>query len=129
MRWEFGGTIDKFIGDAVLVFFGDPESMGDAEDALRCVEMAVQMQERVKSLQSYWKKIGVSNGLKVRMGIATGYCTVGNFGSDQRLDYTVLGSPVNLAARLQGLAEPETVLVDQNTYALIDKHVTAESQR
>ena len=125
---EFGGTIDKFIGDAVLVFFGDPESMGDAEDALRCVEMAVQMQERVKSLQSYWKKIGVSNGLKVRMGIATGYCTVGNFGSDQRLDYTVLGSPVNLAARLQGLAEPETVLVDQNTYALIDKHVTAEAK-
>jgi adenylate cyclase len=125
---ECGGTIDKFIGDAVLVFFGDPESEGDAEDALRCVEMAVRMQERVKALQGYWKKIGVSNGLKVRMGIATGYCTVGNFGSDQRLDYTVLGSPVNLAARLQGLADPETVLVDQNTYSLIDKHVNAEAK-
>lgn len=125
---EFGGTIDKFIGDAVLVFFGDPESEGDAEDALRCVEMAVRMQERVKALQGYWKKIGVSNGLKVRMGIATGYCTVGNFGSDQRLDYTVLGSPVNLAARLQGLANPETVLVDQNTYALIDQHVNAQAK-
>jgi adenylate cyclase len=62
------------------------------------------------------------------MGIATGYCTVGNFGSDQRLDYTVLGSPVNLAARLQGLADPETVLVDQNTYSLIDKHVNAEAK-
>ena len=125
---ECGGTIDKFIGDAVLVFFGDPESEGDAEDALRCVEMAVRMQERVKALQGYWKKIGVSNGLKVRMGIATGYCTVGNFGSDQRLDYTVLGSPVNLAARLQGLANPETVLVDQNTYALIDQHVNAQAK-
>ena len=99
---ECGGTIDKFIGDAVMVFFGDPETEGEAEDAMRGVQMAVRMQERIQELQSYWKKNGVPNGLKVRMGIATGYCTVGNFGSDQRLDYTVLGSPVNLAARLQG---------------------------
>lgn len=62
--------------------------------------MAVRMQERVQELQNYWKKNGVANGLQVRMGIATGYCTVGNFGSDQRLDYTVLGSPVNLVGRL-----------------------------
>jgi class 3 adenylate cyclase len=123
---EVGGTIDKFIGDAVLVFFGDPDSEGDVEDALRCVEMAVRMQERVEAMQGYWKKNGVSNGLKVRMGIATGYCTVGNFGSDQRLDYTVLGSPVNLAARLQGLAEPKSILIDQNTYSLIETHVKVE---
>ena len=125
---EYGGTIDKFIGDAVLVFFGDPDSDGDVEDALKCVEMAVRMQERVDALQSYWKKNGVANGLQVRMGIATGYCTVGNFGSDQRLDYTVLGSPVNLAARLQGLAEPKTILMDQNTCSLIEKHVKVEAK-
>lgn len=120
---EMGGTIDKFIGDAVLVFFGDPDSEGDVEDALRCVEMAVRMQERVEALQTYWKKNGVANGLRVRMGIATGFCTVGNFGSDQRLEYTVLGSPVNLAARLQGLAEPKSILIDQNTFSLIETHV------
>lgn len=125
---ECGGTIDKFIGDAILVFFGDPETHGDAEDALRCVEMAVRMQERVEQLQSFWKKSGVANGLRVRMGIATGYCTVGNFGSDQRLDYTVLGSPVNLAARLQGLADPKKILLDQNTLSLVETDVKVEAK-
>ncbi len=125
---ECGGTIDKFIGDAVLVFFGDPDSEGDVEDALRCVEMAIRMQMRISELQNYWKKNGVANSLQVRMGIATGYCTVGNFGSDQRLDYTVLGSPVNLASRLQGEAEPDSILLDENTYSLIESHVTAESK-
>lgn len=125
---EYGGTIDKFIGDAILIFFGDPESLGDVEDALRCVEMAVRMQERVQELQNYWKKNGVANGLQVRMGIATGYCTVGNFGSDQRLDYTVLGSPVNLAARLEGLAEPKGILLDQNTFSLVEANVKAASK-
>ncbi len=90
---ESGGTIDKFIGDAVLVFFGDPESKGEREDALMCIEM----------------------GLK--------YCTVGNFGSDLRLDYTVLGSPVNLAARLESMAEPNTMLIDENTKNLIEEDV------
>jgi len=117
---ECGGTIDKFIGDAILVFFGDPESEGDAEDALKCIEMAVRMRERVQGLQAVWRKKGVAQGLKVRMGIATGYCTVGNFGSDQRLDYTVLGSPVNLAARLQGEAEPNTIIMDENTLSLVE---------
>ncbi len=118
-----GGTIDKFIGDAILVFFGDPETEGDVEDALRCVEMAIQMKARVSEMQKFWKRSGVTNGLHVRMGIATGYCTVGNFGSDQRLDYTVLGSPVNLAARLQTKANDDTILIDENTYNLVEDKV------
>jgi adenylate cyclase len=118
-----GGTIDKFIGDAIMVFFGDPETDGDVEDALKCVEMAIQMKKRVSELQKFWKRKGVSGGLRVRMGIATGYCTVGNFGSDKRLDYTVLGSPVNLAARLQTTASEDTILVDENTHNLIESHV------
>ncbi len=123
---DCGGTIDKFIGDAVLVFFGDPESAGDTEDALKCVEMALRMHARVAEMQKYWRKLGVSRGLHVRIGIATGFCTVGNFGSEQRLDYTVLGSPVNLAARLEGLAEPDTILIDENTHTLIEGHVSCE---
>jgi len=120
---DCGGTIDKFIGDAVLVFFGDPESEGDAEDALKCVEMALRMRLRVAELQKHWQKIGVSQGLHIRMGITTGFCTVGNFGSEQRLDYTVLGSPVNLAARLQSEAEADTILIDENTHSLIAEDV------
>jgi class 3 adenylate cyclase len=123
---DCGGTIDKFIGDAILVFFGDPDSEGETEDALNCVEMALRMHARVAELQKYWKKHGVSRGLHVRIGIATGFCTVGNFGSEQRLDYTVLGSPVNLAARLESIAEPDVILIDQNTHSLIEDHVSCE---
>jgi adenylate cyclase len=123
---DCGGTIDKFIGDAVLVFFGDPESDGEREDAVKCVEMALRMQLRVSELQKYWKKIGVLKGLHVRMGVATGYCTVGNFGSKQRLDYTVLGRPVNLAARLEAIAKPGKILIDDNTHTLIQGSVNCE---
>ena len=117
---ELGGTIDKFIGDAVLIFFGDPESQGETDDALSCIEMAIRMQKRVKELQKHMKKLGVASGIQVRMGISTGHCTVGNFGSDQRMDYTVLGGPVNLAARLQNLADPESILIDEKTQVLVE---------
>ena len=120
---DCGGTIDKFIGDAILVFFGDPKSRGEKQDALAGVDMAIKMQERIKELQGYWKKNGVTNGLNVRMGVTTGYCTVGNFGSSQRMDYTVLGKPVNLAARLESLAAPGQILISDATYALIEQQV------
>ena len=121
-----GGTIDKFIGDAIMVFFGDPETEGEVQDALKCVEMAILMRQRVEELQKHWKKMGVINGLGIRMGISTGFCTVGNFGSDLRLDYTVLGSPVNLAARLQSAAERNGILIDENTNNLINDVVQTE---
>lgn len=120
---ECGGTIDKFIGDAVMIFFGDPETQGEVEDAMSCCEMAIRMQTRIREMQKYWQKLGASKGVHVRMGITSGYCTVGNFGSEQRLDYTVLGSPVNLAARLQGLAPPDEIYIDQNTYNLIESTI------
>ena len=120
---EYGGTIDKFIGDAILIFFGDPETKGDLEDALSAIEMSLRMQKRVNELQRTWKKLGLADGLMVRMGISTGYCTVGNFGSDLRLDYTVLGSPVNLAARLQSMAKPGEIIIDENTQNLISQDV------
>ena len=120
---ECGGTIDKFIGDAVLIFFGDPETLGEVEDAVNCCEMAIRMQRRVKELQKHWQKLGASKGMHVRMGITSGFCTVGDFGSEQRLDYTVLGSPVNLAARLQGIAPPDEIYIDENTYNLIQSTI------
>ena len=120
---ECGGTIDKFIGDAVMIFFGDPETLGEVEDAVNCCEMAIRMQTRVRELQKHWQKLGASAGLHVRMGITSGYCTVGDFGSEQRLDYTILGSPVNLAARLQGVAPPDEIYIDENTYNLIQSTI------
>lgn len=122
---EHGGTIDKFIGDAILVFFGDPETEGDRADALRCARMALRMQERIGELQKVWQEHGISKPLRARMGITTGFCTVGNFGSEHRLDYTVLGGPVNLAARLQTRAEADTVLIADTTFLLIRDVVDA----
>ena len=120
---ECGGTIDKFIGDAILVFFGDPETRGEVADAINCCEMAIRMQNRVQELQQHWQKLGAAKGMHVRMGITSGFCTVGDFGSEQRLDYTILGSPVNLAARLQGIAPPDAIYIDDNTYNLIESTV------
>ncbi len=122
---EHGGTIDKFIGDAILVFFGDPETEGDRSDALRCARMALRMQERLRELEKVWQEHGISKPLRARMGITTGFCTVGNFGSEHRFDYTVLGSPVNLAARLQTAAEADTILIADSTWLLIRDAVDA----
>ena len=123
---ECGGTIDKFIGDAVMVFFGDPQSNGEHQDALACVEMAAKMQTRVAELQTYWKSLGIRDGMQVRMGISSGYCTVGDFGSQQRLDYTAFGSPVNLAARLESLAPANSIVISEATQELVNGQVESE---
>jgi adenylate cyclase len=114
-----GGTIDKFIGDAILVFFGDPQTKGAAEDARACLRMAMEMQQRLGELNVKWRKAGLEQPFRVRMGINTGFCNVGNFGSHDRMDYTILGAEVNLAARLQSIAEPGRIVVSYETYALV----------
>ena len=88
---KWGGTIDKFIGDALLVF-GDPNSNGNKEDAIACVFVAIEMLEKLKILRNSWRDKGISKPLNSRIGIHTGVCTVGNFGSEDRLDYTIMGS-------------------------------------
>ena len=117
---EYGGTIDKYIGDAVMIFFGDPDSLGVEQDARKCVEMAVSMQKKMNELIGYWGKgFGLKNDLQIRIGINTGFCTVGNFGSDDRLDYTAVGATVNLASRLEGAAAPGSILVSEDTFLLV----------
>ncbi len=98
---QHGATIDKYIGDAMLLFFGDPESRGVKEDAEACVRMAVAMQRRMRELEQEWRNRGLERPFRIRMGISTGFCTVGNFGSKDRMDYTIIGNEVNLAARLE----------------------------
>src|SRR5262249_32486089 len=75
---KHGGTIDKFIGDAILIFFGDPETKGDAEDAKACLRMAIEMRLRLAELNAKWRNTGLEHPFSVRMGINTGYCNVGN---------------------------------------------------
>lgn len=116
---KYGGTIDKFIGDAIMVFFGDPESKGVRQDALACVSMAIEMRKHMKVLRQRWRAQGIQQPLEIRMGINSGYCTVGNFGAETRMDYTILGKEVNLASRLESSAASGEILVSHETYSLI----------
>ncbi|MGH7801274.1 MAG: adenylate/guanylate cyclase domain-containing protein [Thermodesulfobacteriota bacterium] len=125
---RYGGTIDKFIGDSIMIFFGDPHTKGEEEDALACVLMAIAMRERMKSLRRKWEDKGILKPLSIRMGINTGYCTVGNFGSEDRLDYTIIGGQVNLTSRLEYSAEPDQILISHETYALVKNNIFCEKR-
>lgn len=120
---EHGGTIDKFIGDAVMVFFGDPRSRGPKEDCLACVSMALAMRNRMIELQDQWRNLGLIRPLEIRMGISTGFCTVGNFGTESRLHYTLLGSEVNLASRLETSARPGEILISHATWLFVQDQI------
>ncbi|EFI50601.1 adenylate/guanylate cyclase domain-containing protein [Afipia sp. 1NLS2] len=122
---SYGGTIDKFIGDAMLIFFGDPETKGDVADAQACLKMAWEMQRRLTELNAKWRHAGIEEPFQVRMGINSGFCNVGNFGSNDRMDYTIIGAEANLAARLQSIAAPGQIVISYETYALVRGDVIA----
>jgi class 3 adenylate cyclase/phosphoglycerate-specific signal transduction histidine kinase len=125
---SYGATIDKYVGDAIVIFFGDPETRGVKEDALACVEMAIAMRKRMLELQDVWRASGIEKPLQGRIGINTGYCTVGNFGSEDRMDYTIIGGGVNLASRLEGAATPGEILISFETYANVRDRIHCEER-
>ena len=127
---KFGGTIDKFIGDAIMIFFGDPKTEGDVQDAKNCVDMAIEMQMRIIALQPYIRKeFSFPVDLKIRIGVNTGFCNVGNFGSASRLDYTAIGRAINVASRLEAEAESGEVLVSENTKILLEDFFGFSTER
>ena len=123
---DHGATIDKYVGDAIIAFFDDPETRGVKEDARACVNMAIAMQRRMQELQSEWLDMGLERPFQLRIGINTGFCTVGNFGSEDRMDYTIIGNEVNLAARLESHAEVGGILLAHETHALVKNMIMAE---
>ncbi|ABE46352.1 adenylate/guanylate cyclase domain-containing protein [Polaromonas sp. JS666] len=125
---EYGATLDKFIGDAIVIFFGDPHSLGPRRDALQCVRMAVAMQRRMQDLQRRWRSMDISKTFEIRIGINSGFCDVGNFGSALRMEYTIIGREVNLAARLEQAAEPGEILISSETYALVRGEILADAR-
>lgn len=124
---QYGGTLDQFIGDAIVIFFGDPESKGTKEDAIAAVQMALDMQEKLSALRAKWQAEGVVQDIHVRMGISTGYCHVGNFGSKDRLHYTAIGNAVNEAARIESLAAPDAIVLSEDTQKLIASKIETTS--
>ncbi|UZJ45895.1 adenylate/guanylate cyclase domain-containing protein [Marinimicrobium sp. C6131] len=125
---HFGGTIDKFMGDGIMVMFGDSNSKGVKQDCMNCVSMAIAMKKRMKSLQQEWYNQGIKKPLQIRMGMNTGYCTVGTFGTSSHLDYTVLGTHVNLASRLESAAQPDEILISHETWSLVKDAVMCQDK-
>ncbi len=126
---KYGGTIDKFVGDAVMVFFGDPSSRGVKDDALACVSMALEMMDALKDLQKDWYLKGVTDLFKIRVGINTGFCTVGNFGSSSKMDYTIIGGQVNIAKRLEEIAEEGKIIISHETWSHIKDEIYCIKQK
>ena len=124
---KYGGTLDQFIGDAMVIFFGDPKTNGTRQDAVSAVEMALEMQDTLTGLRVKWKAEGIAANIHVRMGISTGYCHVGNFGSLTRLHYTAIGNAVNEAARLEEMADPDTIIISADTNALVADAISTEA--
>jgi class 3 adenylate cyclase len=120
---RFEGTLDRFAGDGILIFFNDPIAMPDAPR--RAAEMALQMQSEFSPLRSRWSQIGYE--LELSIGIAKGFATLGAFGYESRFDYSAIGSVVNIAARLCEEAGPGEILIDRRARAALDGVAVVES--
>jgi adenylate cyclase len=122
--FAYEGTLDKFIGDAIMAVFGAPLSTGDDEE--RAVRAAIAMQEAVERLRLQWADSG-RQGFKIGIGISTGDVVVGNIGSERRLEYAAIGDHVNLASRLEALNKEygTGVLVSEHTYQYVEHLVEA----
>jgi len=127
---KYGGTVDKFIGDAILVYFGGIGNEEYQKNALQAIRMAIAMQDEVKSLQEQFKRDGLFLEIpfQIRIGINTGYATIGSFGSDERRDYTIIGKEVNITSRLERVCESGGILVSHPTYALTKDYIEYEDR-
>ena len=119
---EHEGTLERFTGDGMMIFFNDPVSVPDAP--ARAVRMAVAMRQRVDELLVRWRKRGYD--LDFGVGVAQGYATIGAIGFEGRLDYGAIGTVTNVAARLCGEAKPGQILISQRVYGAVEDSVDVE---
>jgi len=125
-----GGTIDKFIGDAVMAHWGTASTAGSPqEDALNCVKTALLMRVALHTINKNRKQENWGNPpISIGCGINTGIVTAGQIGSDLRMEYTVIGDPVNLASRVEALNKPlgTDILITEDTWNMVKDHIIAE---
>jgi class 3 adenylate cyclase len=120
---RYGGVVSDMVGDGMFIFFGAPESTNDKDHALKCVNMAIDMQKRMKELQDQWFNEGIEQPLQIRCGINTGMVNVGGFGSNIRRKYAAMGLQVNLASRLEGACVPGKILISHSTWGLVKDEI------
>jgi len=115
------GMVDKLMGDSVMALFGAPLTLGD--EPMQAVRCALEMQLSVESFNDERKNLG-QPPLQMGIGINTGLVVAGNIGSAMRMEYTVIGDNVNIAARLQGMAQQGEILISEATYDKVSAHVS-----
>ncbi len=116
---RYHGTINQFVGDGIMMFFGAPDASSDQDHARRAVQTALDMQDAMQDLRATWTRRGIRTPFRIRIGINSGYASVGDFGSPGRKVYSAIGLQTNLAARIQALCVPDRVLVSDTLYALV----------
>ncbi|MCX7994279.1 MAG: GAF domain-containing protein [candidate division WOR-3 bacterium] len=124
----YEGTLDKYIGDCVMAIFGAP--VAHADDPLRAIKCALGMKRRVEELKKRWQerlKIQDVASFEIGIGINTGEVIAGNVGSEKRLEYTVVSSAVNIASRLEDIANPGQILITNSTYEQVKEHIKART--
>jgi signal transduction histidine kinase/class 3 adenylate cyclase len=119
---EYGGTLERFIGDAVMVYFNDP--LPCPNHAQQAVKMAIAMRQAIYSLQQEWKERGIELGAGI--GVASGYATIGAVGFEDRLDYAAIGPVTNLAARLCSEAQHGQILLSERVKHSLQEHILTE---
>jgi adenylate cyclase len=120
--FKYEGTIDKFMGDAIMAVYGAPIDMTD--HAERAVFAAIEMSTKMKELQAKWRSEG-KREVNIGIGINTGEVVVGNIGSNERMEYTSIGDNVNLTQRLESVAEKGQILISAATYERVKHKVEA----
>ena len=120
--FQFEGTLERFMGDGIVVIFNDPITC--EEHAQKAARMAIEMRDRVKELRSAWRKKGYD--LDLGVGLATGYATLGTMGFEGRMDYGTVGNLPNLASRLCAEAKGGQILTDQKTMSRLEDSFEAE---
>jgi adenylate cyclase len=121
--FRFEGTLVRFAGDGIMVFFNDPIPCADHTE--KAVRMAIEMQARAQELRKAWLKQGYD--LDLGIGLAAGYATIGNIGFEGRIDYDAIGNVTNLAARLCGEAKGGQILIDRKTLSKMDEFLEVET--
>ena len=122
-----GATVGQVIGDGLMAFFGAPQATNDRDHALGAVRMALDMQARMQQLHARWFKQGIQRPFRIRIGINTGYASVGDFGSVGRKVYSAIGVQTNLAARIQAHCPAGAILISHSTWALVHEQIDCQT--